>query len=284
MYKLRDWISFDNIDLQALCENPHPEAVNNVELYLLEARWQTFSENPFAGHILSRPSLRQALDLYGIAKNPCDEAVEIFKTLVAEGSPEVFWRGFSANTNPKAVEFLTRYYSNNINWDAFSANECDQAVDYLLQNPGNIEWNYFAKNSNPRAVAYFLQNFHQSNIDYLDFLSQNTHPDAVAYLVCHPERINWLLFSQNPTAIDYIKVHLEEVDWCGLSKNPHPEALDILEKNQDQIDWIALSTNPGIFEYDYEAMRHNCGLYEREFVDLMMNPRNYEKFEGWGFI
>jgi hypothetical protein len=115
-------------------------------------------------------------------------------------------------------------------------------------------------------------------------LSMNTHPDAVAFLTQYPDCIYWWLFSQNPTAIEYIRNHLDEVAWDGLCRNPHLNALEILQENYERIDWFHLSTNPNIFEYDYDTMRQNCGLYEREFVERMMHPKNYDKFEDWGFI
>ena len=58
----------------------------------------------------------------------------------------------------------------------------------------------------------------------------NKNPKAVAWLIRHPEKIDWYRFSANPSAIDYLEMHPDEI-----------------------IRYIFIN-NPAIFEYDYQSI------------------------------
>ena len=58
------------------------------------------------------------------------------------------------------------------------------------------------------------------------------------------------------------------------------EAMPLLQRFPEKIDWFWFSANPSIFEYDYKNMTRP---FTEELMQNRFHPRNFEKFEAWGF-
>ena len=120
----------------------------------------------------------------------------------------------------------------------------------------------------------------QNKIDW-DMLSKN--PNAIELLKKNQDKINWIILSLNPNAIELLKENQDKINWEILSFNPN--VIELLKENQDKINWGYLSKNPNIFKYDYKQMKKNMknsGIVE-ELMAFIFNPKNMNKWNGWGF-
>ena len=94
-------------------------------------------------------------------------------------------------------------------------------------------------------------------------------------------KLDWIELSKNPGAIHLLEQNQDKIDWFELSKNPN--AIHLLEQNQYKIDWFILSTNPSIFTYDFEKIEKNFIPLRKAIIENRFNPKNIDKFNGWGF-
>ena len=118
-----------------------------------------------------------------------------------------------------------------------------------------------------------------NKIDW-EFLSRN--PNAIHLLEQNLNKIDWCWLSVNRNAIHLLERNLDKIDWGRLPFNPN--AIHLLEKNLDKIDWDRLSQNPSIFEYDYKSMTNRCDIYKEELIVNRFHPKNFPKFEEWGYL
>ena len=217
----------------------------------------------------------------------------------------------------KAIEYLLKYFPNDINFKTLSSNSSDKAIDLLAANPTKIHWDRLSRNPNDKAIDLLISN--PSNISYAD-LRYNTNFRAFNLLVFNKDRINWRIISQNESdwAIDLLHEEPQKIDWYYLCKNKHPDVVDLFIEHKEWFDkYVArnrwneyanpnaypaeeiyyfnryesqllkdLLYRPEIFEFDYEhAVREkhiNSGLFA-ELLANRFHPRNIPKFFGWGF-
>ena len=299
MYKLRDWITEDKLNIEMLCTNPHPAIIpilerhldridqeylssNEYAMPLLEKHpdkiyWTTLSENPSAIHLLKRN--RMKINGYHLGKNP--NALSIIRDELPKINPMFHdvWKGLHLNPNPEAMEILK---TDPVNIDWFHLMTNPTAIDLLLNHldhtPHSVEIVNFCLNPHPRAIEWIEQKLH---LMWINWTNLTRNPGAVGLLEKYPHRIDWCNLFRNPNALSLIEKNMDQVSWYGLSLNPN--AMHLLEKNQEKVNWSALSKNPAIFIYDYEAMYQRNAALKEELMSVMFHPRNYGKFVSWGF-
>jgi hypothetical protein len=155
-YKLRDWIDHKKLTCY-LSSNPHPIAMNLIEIY---------------------PEKR---NLWLLSKNPSDEAIAILERLAKTDPGKIIVNVLSKNRNHKAkhiLDYLKQQGFKTCNWspivaefDSYlSMSADDWALDRLEENYEDIVWQWFSMNPSPRAMKILEKN--QDKIDW-NFLSTN---------------------------------------------------------------------------------------------------------------
>jgi len=189
----------------SLAENPNPEAVKILSKK--SSDWTSITSelqknpNPDGFQLfLDRawPIVdskgRRAADFFGIAKNPCDAAVEF---LIKQKRSEIsdYIRHLSSNPNPLAINLLRTY-------------------------PAQIDWHELCKNPSPDAIHMLKDHFSAQ-------LQGKTLMDGKFWvnLSKNPSKEALELIKEN---LDFIAEHNfsamgngeKEYVWAGLSKNP----------------------------------------------------------------
>ena len=130
-YKLRDWISIDQLNMCYLSSNPCPEAMR-----LLRER----PDNMY---------------WYWLARNPCPEAIEMIK----ENLHKIKLSWLSANTNPEAINLL-REHPDKINYISLSSNPNIFKRDYIKMSEERtmtILEDLMKNTLHPRRIIHFLE-------------------------------------------------------------------------------------------------------------------------------
>ena len=97
----------------------------------------------------------------------------------------------------------------------------------------------------------------------------------------NPDKINWAGLSTNPAAISLLEANPDKISWYALLHNP--AAIRFLEDFQNKAQnsnthvWYALSQNPAIFRYDYDQMRTNNLILNRELTEYVYHPDRVER-------
>jgi len=89
----------------------------------------------------------------------------------------------------------------------------------------------------------------------------NSHPQVVAYLIAHPDKIVWDAFSRNtnPQAVEYLLARPDEKKY-----------------------WIPMSANPFIFELNKEKMRATKSALHEDLVKHFLHPDKIAKWIASG--
>ena len=305
MYKLRDWISLDKLNMENLCLNPHPEAVHLIQLHLdkmTKTSWKFLSYNPNAIELLEKNPSR--IHWRCLSENP--NAVHILE----KNPDKIYWSLLSLN---QSAIHLLKQNEDKIDWDYLSKNP--GAIQLLENNLDKVDW--IEINQNPGAIGLLKKN--PENIEW-DYLSKN--PGTIRLLEKNLDKVNWNLLCKNPNAVHLIKKHLDKIDPVWLSDNPDPDAfqifkdyfdtevktkyqisrenlelmeiidwgsvnenpysMELLKENQNMVYWRFIWSNPGIFEYDYPRMKETNSNLLEELVSVVFHPRNMPCFNSLG--
>ena len=153
------------------------------------------------------------------------------------------------------INVLDDYYDENRVWiNSFSDNKNPEIME-LVKERVEYEKGLSSEDYDMLEVA-----------DVLDWCYLTVNPSAIDILKANPEKIVWLLLSNNtnPLAIDllreravlennmskkdYKKLELEdEIDWDDLSTNPN--AIDLLKEYPHKINWEMLSANTAAIDW-----------------------------------
>ena len=87
-------------------------------------------------------------------------------------------------------------------------------------------------------------------------MSMNPHPAAVKYMLEHPEKINWELFSMNTNqqAVEYMLGSSGDPNnrfWCGFSANKNQQAVEYMLQHPEKIVWSCFSRNSNQHAVEY---------------------------------
>jgi len=117
----------------------------------------------------------------------------------------------------------------------------------------------------------------------LDSVLLSADPDAIDYLMAHPEKIDYtgLCINTNPRAIEILREHVDNIVWHWLSINPTPEAVRLALEHQNMIHWdqFSANTNPdaisilarpeNLRKIHYERLRGNIGQGAMELMAVI---------------
>lgn len=319
LYKLRDWIDEDKLNINFLCQNISPFAMD-----LLEKK--------FLDKMINNSQYKEAWNY--LSKNPSDKAIKILE----KNMNKINFYELSKNTNPKAIHILKNNMDKNIGWSMINANSSPEAIDLLKQNPNKIWMSCLCRNKSPlvplllelvpdfaNSLNYFFLSFNNSDwaIDLLEKelqkeiplinisdLSQNCSRRAVNILKKNLDKINWAHLSTNSAALDLLEKNKEMIDFSGLLLNEspftiklieylieekivsisdynvsilseNPYAIHFLEKNQDLICYARISKNPEIFEINKQYLKERIDIFREELCIKVFHPKNEGKL--WFF-
>ena len=120
---------------------------------------------------------------------------------------------------------------------AISQHPHQRAVTYLLQHPHNIHQAGFCRNSNEDAVSYILSHLEKMIDGYYPKTKDSTESDSDEYIEWVPP---YLSFNTNPRIIDFLIRHPWNINWSEWSRNP---AIFVAsDVNIDTDEWIQYLT------------------------------------------
>lgn len=174
---------------------------------------------------------------------------------------EDIWQGLSTNYN--AAHILSNHYRDKIHWENYCKNKSDYAIYDLIENVDNLKniW-MLSKNesmipyleANPKLICYTYLSGNRNGMHLVkqnlcnvrwDYLSSNTHDEAIELLRKHDKKVNWRLLSANSNshAVDWLLENQDKINWDFLNANTNKKALSLLEQNRDKINMYFLCTN-----------------------------------------
>ena len=307
-YKLREWLSEDEIDWYHFSSNPRAIEIikNNIEK-LGDSCWRNLLE----------------VETYG-AVEIIKENIEFITTLPYDEHDDIwFW----ISTNSCAIDFL-KDNPDKINWDGLSRNSaaldmlkdnpdkisipfvcqlgCKDSIEFVEKNIDKINWlelgsNQHAidliKNNLDKIIAtdWFgichnpnIDQLFEDNIDKIDWSALSSNPNAIDILMRYPDKIDWGDLCENPMAIDIIKENIDKImleyGFLPLSANPNPEAMELIKKynnwhlNDGILNSHSLWENPEIFVIDYKRLEERISPFKKELIEKSLHPTRFKKY------
>lgn len=224
MSLLHEFIDYNKLNFTELTANPHPSA--GEILKGVEVDYTILVENNSSWAIQRIPDEICERETRYFSKNPSDDAVD----KLLSGEITIDWLSFSANTNPRAVDYMEKNMGKvsrarlNGNSSAgrlldekyidrlICSNTSDEAMEILDRNPRYIDLYLLVENSNPRALEILLKHGYANQIT-----------SSVSSVV-----LNNLAKNTNPEAMKILTRNLENFQWVGIWSNPSPEAFDLM--------------------------------------------------------
>lgn len=305
IYKFRDWIDPEKLNIYMLCQNPSPGAVEYIEqnldkmvnlnqwsslclnsnysaIDLLEKNFDKIHWEKLCFNRCSRAIalLRKNLDKviwYCLCNNDAPEAIMLIK----ENIDKIDCLNISNNKSQLIAKILEEHpeFLERLNYPALHSNNADWALDllekYLEKDNPHKYWEYLSKNNSPRAVAILEKNF--DKIHWLQ-LSANNCNKALDLLEKNKDKIDWrtlMRYNTNPRAIKLIEENIDlRIDWNELSCNP--SALHLFEKkeNKNKLNYHSLSDNPVIFELNKKYLKERMDIIREEICIKVFHPHN----------
>jgi hypothetical protein len=284
--------------------NKHPEAIAYIIAYLDAssiAEWLSIGGcDETVECFISHLNALSVAEWFSV--NESDEAVKYF---IAHPKLVPHSR-FSENANPLAVEFLMQVEPSMINWDQWPSNAYvgkimdnvktevpDAWVQFLIRNADTIGWEVLAGCNNKEIVKFVIAKMEEGTpppsggmrggeAPPWEELSENTCPDAIAYLVDHPHRIVWSWFSRHlgttrvpdacfeanidkiswgsvkwtDAAVEFVCAHLPQISWGGGGAEPpigNTHTLLSKCQNNKVIGLLLEHVQPGDLPDDFSA-------------------------------
>jgi hypothetical protein len=144
-------------------------------------------------------------------------------------------------------------------------------VDFVEANKHQLDSHILCKR--PEYALYLIA--HPEKI-YWPVFSENPAPEAIALLKANPDKIYWRCFSANPAAIAMLQASPDRIYWRQFCRNPAPEAIAMLKSTPWKISRDHLCMNRSA-----EAMKMIKVLvpYWIEPADLRTLSANYHAIE-----
>ena len=269
IYKLRNWIEEDKLNITSLCSNECPGAMHLIK-------------EKFLNKMINDSYSRYAWE--NLSKNPTYEAVSILE----QNMNKINWYELSKNTSFKAIKLIKDNIdkSKNIGWSMLSANEAPEAINLLKENLDKIYIPSLCRNKS-NLVPEILELIPNaiSTLDYF-FLTYNNADWALDFIEKEFEKINSqisisnLCANNSKRAMKIIEKNLSKVSWNALSKNN--EGLDLLEKNKEliNIDSLVINQSPRAIKIIEEFIEKRIPFENNDSIDyLSENPCAIEFLE-----
>jgi len=313
LYKFRDWVNPEKLNIYMLCQNPSPGAVEYIEQNLDKMDnlnyWSSLclNSNYSAIDLLERNFdkiyweklcfnrcprainlLRKNLDKvvwYCLCNNDAPEAI----ALIRENIDKIDCLNISNNKSPLVAKILEEHpeFFERLNYPALYSNNADWALDLLekyLEEEVFFDkyWEYLSKNTSPRAIAILEKNF--DKIHWLQ-LSANKCDKALDLLEKNKDKIDWnmlMRYNTNHRAIKLIEENIDlRIDWNELCHNS--SALHLFEKLEDKnkLNYHSLSDNPVIFELNKKYLKEKMDIIREEICIKVFHPRFVDRL--WTF-
>jgi len=248
MYKLKNGIPEDKLDLKYL------------------------SANPNALNFLTLPENIEKINYSQLSKNTNLKAIELLniKINANPNNTDIDWRYLSKNS--EAFVILNAHQTK-IDYKWLSSNTDPGAIDLLKKqiqiNPNNIDWSALSKN--PDAIELL-----KANRDKIDFnqLAANQSAEAIELLLeeirINQEKLSWFNLSTNPIpiAIKLLEANQTEIVWGKLTSNTNSKAIKLLKDNPTKITWSSLSSNPSAIALLEERIKYENNLPEDVYKAL----------------
>ena len=290
LYKLRDWVQEDKLNINYLCQNECPGAIQLIE-------------EKFLDKMVNDPIYKQSWDY--LSKNSTYEAI----LLLEKNFDKINFYELSKNTCPKAIEIIKKNIENgkNIGWSMINANNSIEAINLLKKNPDKIWISCLCRNNSSLVTSllemipdanekldYFFLSFNEANwaLDLLEKEYKRDGSNLKLEYLCSNEsaraidivkktmtnNINyWVPLSSNSNAIDLLEQNKEHIDFGGLLRNSSPRAIklieELIEKNsalKSDYDMNILSENPHAINF----LEKNPDLID--WVRISKNPAIFE--------
>jgi hypothetical protein len=290
LYKLRDWIQEDKLNINFLCQN---ECLGAIQLI----------EEKFLDKMVNDPICKESWNY--LSKNSTYEAV----LLLEKNFDEINFYELSKNTCPKAIEIIKKNIENgkNIGWSMINANNSIEAINLLKENPDKLWISCLCRN-NSSLVPSLLEMIPDANekLDYF-FLAFNKADWALDLLekeykkeesnlklehLCSNESMRainivkktmtnnmnyWVPLSSNSMAIDLLEQNKEHIDFEQLLRNSSPRAIKLIEELIEKNN--ALKT-----DYDMSILSENFHAIDfleknRDLIDWTRISKNPAIFE-----
>jgi hypothetical protein len=287
IYKLRDWISIDQLDWVLMAQNPNAiqlfqstgilENLMNCVYYStnyeITPSFRNAMKQMFFVHLSKNPNAMHIIERY--LKEPFGEenkfiGYETFKIYMSQNRnavpllekyPQLIdW--YHLSTNPSAIHLLEAN-PDKINWQMLSQNSA--AMHLLEANPEKINWHFLSLN--PAAIKLL-----ERNRDKIDWKELSLNPNAIHMLEQNQHMIDWYMLCMNPNAIPLLEKNRDKLQ-IPYNLCVNPNAMDLLHDNMNLICWREISKNPGIFVYDYPAMRESYKTLKEELIRTAWHPK-----------
>jgi len=321
IYKLRDWIEEDKLNITSLCSNECPGAMHLIK-------------EKFLNKIINEPNSKCAWD--NLSKNSTYEAVSILE----QNMNKINWYELSKNTSFKAIKLIKDNIdkSKNIGWSMLSANEAPEAINLLKENLDKIYIPSLCRNKSnlvpeilkliPNAISqldYFFLSFNNADwaLDFIEkefekinsqiniqYLCANNSKRAIKIIKKNLSKVSWNMLTQNNEALDLLEKNKEliNIDTLVMNQSPraikiieefiekgvlfkdndnidylseNPCAIEFLEKNKNLISWIRISKNPEIFEINKQYLKKRMDIIREDLCKVVFHPRNEGRL--WSF-
>lgn len=228
-----------------------------------------------------------------LCKNENLEAIQMLKN----NRDKIDWQYLSGNENSEVIELL-KTNEDLIEWHILCLNKNPEIIKIFIENPKNIEkikWNELS--SNPNAIHILKKNMNM--IDWSEFC-KNENPATIRILMENQDKIDWETLCENSNAIHLIEQNMDKLnDICWKKLNNNINAMSILKNNQQKIEWIVwfyetyyhcsgnahcIFYNPSIFTYDYNKIETEKYNINKDFIEWVWQPINYNKWKSWKLI
>lgn len=294
--------NINKIDLNVLCENPHPDIVKLLEDNLDKVNISSLYKNKNA--MSSEKICKYIIDNYKHVNEilGCSNDVivnEFLKIIVTDNNTmtcnldNIGWEILCKNTHPSIVKLIEKNFDvifsleNNIDCivnlciNSSTIHIIEKNIDTIFNSIENDEWIVFLC-ENPSAVHIIEKNINIINsLHYYDKKScwfkicKNTHKNAIQLIEKNINIINsfevedreecFSIICENSSAIEFIEKNLDKIDWNSLCRNP--SAIHIIEKNLDKITFD-IYCNSSIFETDTDKYKKNINEITNEIYNL----------------
>ena len=312
IYKLRNEIDVNNLNLSWLIDNPHPGAAKIIEEKIDDFEMDDFHYMLQYPHFMDIITKRlHILNSQYLSKN--SDAIY----LLIKNPDLIDWHMLSTNPSSKALEIIEENIISDINKEKGIGITKELLIKCPIKySDYPLFWRLLATNTNPKAIELIEKYYSKLHPLYLDSesidfwrdLSKN--PNAVHLLEKYPRYIDWSTILENPNAVHIIEKNLNKIhidDWPLLSGNPNavhifeqPEhlnklynwsylsknsnAMHIIKNNWDKVNWIFFSENPSAINIIIQILQEEKEYDNKIKNNQEINTKDYKYYDYFNKI
>jgi len=186
LYKLRDWIHKEQLDIEGLCVNECDGARKVLD--------EICKNKKIDGQILKKFK-HYPKSIYKLT----EKNYEWVKKLLIKQPSRISWVWLSS----VPCDWAGKLFENNldkIDWKYLSGNQGKWAYKLLLENPDQIHCGILCSENNAEWVPKLLEIYPKKLIWY--YLCENQSMWAMKMLEKNPQNINWSQLSSNPSIFE----------------------------------------------------------------------------------